>query len=73
MNLRLISDIIPTNVELVVGLICDTGFNLAEKEVADGCDSDSDTKETEFDRFEFASSSDVKEVTFISCFSGHFS
>ncbi|PWA73899.1 DNA LIGASE 6 [Artemisia annua] len=54
----------------IVGLICDTGFNLAEKEVADGCDSDSDTKETEFDRFEFASSSDVKEVTFISCFSG---
>ena len=43
MNLRLISDIIPTNVELDVGLICDTWFNLAEKEVADWCDSDSGT------------------------------
>ncbi|PWA98792.1 hypothetical protein CTI12_AA014750 [Artemisia annua] len=60
-KLGLISDIILTNVELDVGLICDTGFNLAGKEVADGCDSDSDTKETDFERFEFAGSSDVRE------------
>ncbi|GKE33342.1 hypothetical protein Tco_1452664, partial [Tanacetum coccineum] len=33
-DLGLISDIIPTNVELDVWLICDSGFNLAEKEVS---------------------------------------
>ncbi|PWA49513.1 hypothetical protein CTI12_AA464860 [Artemisia annua] len=61
LKLGLISDISPTNVELDVGLICYTGFNLAGKEVADGCDSDYDPKETDFERFEFAGSSDVRE------------
>lgn len=62
-KLGLISDIIPTNVELDVGLICDTGFNLAEKEVADGSmsDSDSEAKETDYERFELAGSSDVRK------------